>query len=477
MRIGYYPGCSLHATAREFDESLQAVAARARRRARTRSTTGRAAAPPRRTPPTTCSPWRCRRATWRSPRQQGHDERAGALRRLLQPPRHGPPRDRARRGAGRAGRARCSSGPSPTAWRCATWSSCCASSARPIRAEATRPLTGLKVACYYGCLLVRPAEVCGFDDPEQPTSMEEVVRATGATPVDLEHAARVLRRRLLARRAPARSSGSAAPSSTTRARPAPRRSSSPARCATPTSTSARRRCRAGRGAAAGALPHRARRAGARASTPDALGLQRHFVPTPRPAGRRRRRSARRGGGADGPHRRLRLPLRREHRPHRRLRAGRRGARASMPGRRPLGRLQVHVLRPGPDPHQAGDRREEARRRRRRGLLAAHAREDLPPRLRRRRAEPVPVRDGQHPRALLLDPRGPRRGHRQGDRPRAHHRREGQAQPAAADDPHPGRPSGPWSSAAASPASRRRSTSPTAAPRWSWSRRSPPSAAT
>ncbi len=45
------------------------------------------------------------------------------------------------------------------------------------------PLSHLNVACYYGCLLVRPPEVVAFDDPEMPTSMEAVVAATGATPV------------------------------------------------------------------------------------------------------------------------------------------------------------------------------------------------------------------------------------------------------------------------------------------------------
>jgi len=51
-----------------------------------------------------------------------------------------------------------------------------------IKAKA-QPMAGLKVACYYGCLLLRPPEVAQFDDPECPTSMEEVVTAAGATPV------------------------------------------------------------------------------------------------------------------------------------------------------------------------------------------------------------------------------------------------------------------------------------------------------
>ncbi len=53
-----------------------------------------------------------------------------------------------------------------------------------ITEKAAGRLEGMKVACYYGCLLVRPPELCTYDDPEQPTSMEEVCRATGATAVN-----------------------------------------------------------------------------------------------------------------------------------------------------------------------------------------------------------------------------------------------------------------------------------------------------
>ncbi|MBI5532432.1 MAG: CoB--CoM heterodisulfide reductase iron-sulfur subunit B family protein [Deltaproteobacteria bacterium] len=52
-----------------------------------------------------------------------------------------------------------------------------------IKEKVTHPLKDLKVACYYGCLLVRPPKVTGFDDTEDPSSMEEVCRAAGATPV------------------------------------------------------------------------------------------------------------------------------------------------------------------------------------------------------------------------------------------------------------------------------------------------------
>ncbi len=44
----------------------------------------------------------------------------------------------------------------------------------------------LKIASYYGCLLVRPPKVLKFDDPEDPKSMDEIVKAIGATPVDWE---------------------------------------------------------------------------------------------------------------------------------------------------------------------------------------------------------------------------------------------------------------------------------------------------
>jgi heterodisulfide reductase subunit B len=41
-----------------------------------------------------------------------------------------------------------------------------------------------KVACYYGCLLVRPHEVLKFDREEDPQSMDELMLKAGATPID-----------------------------------------------------------------------------------------------------------------------------------------------------------------------------------------------------------------------------------------------------------------------------------------------------
>jgi heterodisulfide reductase subunit B2 len=52
-----------------------------------------------------------------------------------------------------------------------------------IRACVRRPLSGLRVASYYGCLLMRPAEIVAFDVPEHPTCMDDILEAAGATPV------------------------------------------------------------------------------------------------------------------------------------------------------------------------------------------------------------------------------------------------------------------------------------------------------
>ena len=45
------------------------------------------------------------------------------------------------------------------------------------------PLTGRKIGTYYGCMLLRPSGVMQFDDPENPTIMEDFIRAIGAEPI------------------------------------------------------------------------------------------------------------------------------------------------------------------------------------------------------------------------------------------------------------------------------------------------------
>jgi heterodisulfide reductase subunit B len=56
-----------------------------------------------------------------------------------------------------------------------------------IREKSVTPIAGLHPAAYYGCLLVRPPEIAEFDDPENPTSMEQILGAAGAQPVEWYH--------------------------------------------------------------------------------------------------------------------------------------------------------------------------------------------------------------------------------------------------------------------------------------------------
>jgi len=53
-----------------------------------------------------------------------------------------------------------------------------------VRSLVRKPLNGLKVACYYGCLLVRPSRIVSFEpDPEHPMAMDNFMAALGAEPV------------------------------------------------------------------------------------------------------------------------------------------------------------------------------------------------------------------------------------------------------------------------------------------------------
>jgi heterodisulfide reductase subunit B len=57
-------------------------------------------------------------------------------------------------------------------------------SAESLRAPLTRPLEGLKVVSYYGCLLIRPPQYTQrWDDPEHPQSMDYVLELMGAQPL------------------------------------------------------------------------------------------------------------------------------------------------------------------------------------------------------------------------------------------------------------------------------------------------------
>jgi len=53
--------------------------------------------------------------------------------------------------------------------------------------RVVRPLAGLRVAPYYGCLLLRPYAEIGLDDPERPVILHDLVRALGAEVVDFPY--------------------------------------------------------------------------------------------------------------------------------------------------------------------------------------------------------------------------------------------------------------------------------------------------
>lgn len=53
-----------------------------------------------------------------------------------------------------------------------------------LKEKVVRPLTGIRVAPFYGCYILRPSSMLGFDDPERPGSLESLIRSLGAEPVD-----------------------------------------------------------------------------------------------------------------------------------------------------------------------------------------------------------------------------------------------------------------------------------------------------
>ncbi len=180
MRVGYYPGCSAHGTAREFDESVRAVAAGL----------GVELAE--------IDDWSCCGASSAHAvsralgvalparnlalaREQGHDAvlaPCAACYNRLAGARHALGHDAALAARVEAALGRPAAGARPV-----SIVELLRDRLPELRERRVRPLTGLAVACYYGCLLVRPPEVTGVDDPEQPSALEDIARACGAEPV------------------------------------------------------------------------------------------------------------------------------------------------------------------------------------------------------------------------------------------------------------------------------------------------------
>ena len=52
-----------------------------------------------------------------------------------------------------------------------------------IKEKVVNPLKDKKIGAYYGCLLLRPSSVMQMDDAENPTIMEDFIKALGANPI------------------------------------------------------------------------------------------------------------------------------------------------------------------------------------------------------------------------------------------------------------------------------------------------------
>lgn len=182
MRIGYFPGCSLQAMAREFDESLRAIA------------------PCLDLELVELEDWACCGATsahathhllsialparaLAQAEEQGHQELfapCAACYSRLAVARHELSESEALRDRIRDVLQRPEFANSV---RVRNALDVLKGLTGVIQSKAKGSLAGLKVACYYGCLLVRPPAVAAGEDSEDPHSMEAIVAATGAEPV------------------------------------------------------------------------------------------------------------------------------------------------------------------------------------------------------------------------------------------------------------------------------------------------------
>jgi len=53
--------------------------------------------------------------------------------------------------------------------------------------KVQKPLKDLRVASYYGCMVLRPPKEVAYDDPDHPMSLDDLMAALGATPVDFAY--------------------------------------------------------------------------------------------------------------------------------------------------------------------------------------------------------------------------------------------------------------------------------------------------
>jgi len=55
-----------------------------------------------------------------------------------------------------------------------------------VKEKIEKPLEGFKVAIHYGCHYLRPSEIIEWDDPFEPTTIDEIVNVLGAESVDYD---------------------------------------------------------------------------------------------------------------------------------------------------------------------------------------------------------------------------------------------------------------------------------------------------
>ena len=53
-----------------------------------------------------------------------------------------------------------------------------------LKQVAHKGLKGLKVAPFYGCQILRPSKLLGFEDPDRPWSLEAIIEACGGEAID-----------------------------------------------------------------------------------------------------------------------------------------------------------------------------------------------------------------------------------------------------------------------------------------------------
>jgi succinate dehydrogenase / fumarate reductase cytochrome b subunit len=53
-----------------------------------------------------------------------------------------------------------------------------------LKGVAHKGLKGLKVAPFYGCQILRPSKLLGFEDPDRPSSLEAIIEACGGEAID-----------------------------------------------------------------------------------------------------------------------------------------------------------------------------------------------------------------------------------------------------------------------------------------------------